>query len=99
MRRSSTGWCSRSSNEGARILEEGIAQRASDIDVVYLAGYGFPVQRGGPMFHASRVGLGTVVRRMKEFAANQHAEPAVLETREIARAARGRRKDFRRCAT
>jgi 3-hydroxyacyl-CoA dehydrogenase len=63
-------------NEGARLLEEGIAQRASDIDVVYLAGYGFPVQRGGPMFHASRLGLGTVVRRMKEFAANQHAEPA-----------------------
>jgi 3-hydroxyacyl-CoA dehydrogenase len=63
-------------NEGARILEEGIAQRASDIDVVYLAGYGFPVQRGGPLFHASRVGLGTVVRRMKEFAANPHADPA-----------------------
>ena len=62
-------------NEGAHILEEGIAQRASDIDVVYLAGYGFPVQRGGPMFHASRVGLGQVVRRMKEFAANPHAEP------------------------
>ncbi|HEY6126203.1 MAG TPA: 3-hydroxyacyl-CoA dehydrogenase NAD-binding domain-containing protein [Steroidobacteraceae bacterium] len=54
-------------NEGAHILEEGIAQRASDIDVVYLAGYGFPVQRGGPMFHASRTGLGQVVRRMKEF--------------------------------
>jgi 3-hydroxyacyl-CoA dehydrogenase len=54
-------------NEGAQILQEGIAQRASDIDVVYLAGYGFPVQRGGPMFHASRVGLGSVVRRMKQF--------------------------------
>jgi 3-hydroxyacyl-CoA dehydrogenase len=54
-------------NEGAHILEEGIAQRASDIDVVYLAGYGFPVQRGGPMFYASRVGLGSVVRRMKQF--------------------------------
>jgi 3-hydroxyacyl-CoA dehydrogenase len=54
-------------NEGAKILEEGIAQRASDIDVVYLAGYGFPVQRGGPMFHASRVGLGAVIRRMKQF--------------------------------
>jgi 3-hydroxyacyl-CoA dehydrogenase len=54
-------------NEGARILEEGIAQRASDIDVVYLAGYGFPVQRGGPMFYASHVGLGSVVRRMKQF--------------------------------
>jgi 3-hydroxyacyl-CoA dehydrogenase len=63
-------------NEGARLLEEGIAQRASDIDVVYLAGYGFPVQRGGPMFHASRVGLGQVVRRMREFAANPLAEPA-----------------------
>jgi 3-hydroxyacyl-CoA dehydrogenase len=62
-------------NEGARILEEGIAQRASDIDVVYLTGYGFPVHRGGPMFHASQVGLGQVLRRMREFAANPHAEP------------------------
>jgi 3-hydroxyacyl-CoA dehydrogenase len=56
-------------NEGARILEEGIAQRASDIDVVYLTGYGFPVQRGGPMYHASRVGLGQMLRRMRKFAA------------------------------
>ena len=63
-RRSSIGCCTRSVNEGARILEEGIAQRASDIDVVYLTGYGFPVQRGGPMFHASQVGLGQVLRRM-----------------------------------
>ncbi|HET9472940.1 MAG TPA: 3-hydroxyacyl-CoA dehydrogenase NAD-binding domain-containing protein, partial [Steroidobacteraceae bacterium] len=63
-------------NEGARILEEGIALRASDIDVVYLTGYGFPLQRGGPMFYASRVGLGKVLRRMKEFAANNHADPA-----------------------
>lgn len=62
-------------NEGARILEEGIAQRASDIDVVYLMGYGFPVHRGGPMFHASRLGLQRVVRRMKEFASNPHADP------------------------
>jgi 3-hydroxyacyl-CoA dehydrogenase len=62
-------------NEGARILEEGIAMRASDIDVVYLAGYGFPVSRGGPMFYASHVGLQTVARRMKAFAANEHAEP------------------------
>jgi 3-hydroxyacyl-CoA dehydrogenase len=54
-------------NEGAHILEEGIAQRASDIDVVYLTGYGFPVQRGGPMFHASQVGLGKVLRRVREF--------------------------------
>jgi 3-hydroxyacyl-CoA dehydrogenase len=62
-------------NEGAKILEEGIALRASDIDVVYLTGYGFPPQRGGPMFHASRVGLGQVVRRMREFAGNPHADP------------------------
>jgi 3-hydroxyacyl-CoA dehydrogenase len=62
-------------NEGARILEEGIALRASDIDVVYLTGYGFPVTRGGPMFHASRMGLRTVLRRMREFAANVHADP------------------------
>ncbi len=44
-------------NEGARILEEGIAQRASDIDLVYLNGYGFPLLRGGPMFYADTVGL------------------------------------------
>ncbi|MEO8061966.1 MAG: 3-hydroxyacyl-CoA dehydrogenase NAD-binding domain-containing protein [Pseudomonadota bacterium] len=62
-------------NEGAHLLEEGIAMRASDIDVVYLAGYGFPVQRGGPMFYAGRVGLQTVARRMKAFAGNKHAEP------------------------
>jgi len=62
-------------NEGARILEEGIALRASDIDVVYLTGYGFPVQKGGPMFHASRIGLGQVLPRMREFAANPHADP------------------------
>lgn len=49
-------------NEGARILQEGIAQRASDIDIVYLNGYGFPVHRGGPMFYADQVGLPNVVR-------------------------------------
>jgi 3-hydroxyacyl-CoA dehydrogenase len=63
-------------NEAAKILEEGIAQRASDIDVVYLMGYGFPVYRGGPMHYADRVGLYDVVRRMKEFAANPHGDPA-----------------------
>ncbi|HVE51430.1 MAG TPA: 3-hydroxyacyl-CoA dehydrogenase NAD-binding domain-containing protein [Casimicrobiaceae bacterium] len=55
-------------NEGARLLDEGIAQRASDIDVVYLTGYGFPVYRGGPMFHADTIGLYNVVRRIREFA-------------------------------
>ena len=80
-------------NEGARILEQGIALRASDIDVVYLTGYGFPVQKGGPMFHASRVGLGQVLRRMREFAANPHAEPHSWEPArlivQLARSGRG----------
>jgi 3-hydroxyacyl-CoA dehydrogenase len=71
-------------DEGARILEEGIAQRASDIDVVYLTGYGFPVSRGGPMYHASQVGLGQVVRRMCEFG----WKPAKLIT-QLAAAGRG----------
>ncbi|HLX30491.1 MAG TPA: 3-hydroxyacyl-CoA dehydrogenase NAD-binding domain-containing protein [Casimicrobiaceae bacterium] len=61
-------------NEGARLLEEGIAVRASDIDVVYVAGYGFPRHRGGPMFHADTVGLYNVVRSMREFARNAHAD-------------------------
>jgi 3-hydroxyacyl-CoA dehydrogenase len=54
-------------NEGAKILEEGIALRASDIDVVWLNGYGWPVYRGGPMFHADTVGLDTVVKKLKEY--------------------------------
>ena len=66
-------------NEGARILEEGIAQRASDIDVVYLTGYGFPAFRGGPMFHADSVGLWKVVARMQLFAKNPHGDPAFWE--------------------
>ena len=63
-------------NEGARILEEGIALRASDIDVVYLTGYGFPPATGGPMFWAQSRGLAKVVARMQEFARNDHADPA-----------------------
>jgi 3-hydroxyacyl-CoA dehydrogenase len=55
-------------NEGARILEEGIALRASDIDVVYIAGYGFPDFRGGPMFYADTVGLPNVLRAIRGFA-------------------------------
>jgi 3-hydroxyacyl-CoA dehydrogenase len=54
-------------NEGARILEEGIALRASDIDMVYLTGYGFPPYRGGPMFHADSVGLEKVLSSIEEF--------------------------------
>jgi 3-hydroxyacyl-CoA dehydrogenase len=54
-------------NEGARILEERIALRAVDIDIVYLNGYGFPVWRGGPMFYADTVGLRYVVEKIEEF--------------------------------
>ncbi len=76
-------------NEGAQLMGEGIAQRSSDIDIVYLSGYGFPVYRGGPMFHAEQQGLVNVVRRMQEFAANSHGDPgfwrpAPLLTRAVA---------------
>jgi 3-hydroxyacyl-CoA dehydrogenase len=54
-------------NEGARILEEGIALRASDIDIVYLTGYGFPPYRGGPMFYADTVGLESVLAAIQKF--------------------------------
>ena len=57
-------------NEGARIVEEGIALRASDIDMVYLTGYGFPLWRGGPMNYADTVGLWNVVQAMKKFGKN-----------------------------
>ena len=63
-------------NEGARILEEGIAARASDIDVVYLNGYGFPQHRGGPMLHADIVGLPNVVRALQRYAAEPGADPS-----------------------
>jgi 3-hydroxyacyl-CoA dehydrogenase len=54
-------------NEGARILEEGIALRASDVDMVYLTGYGFPAHRGGPMFYADTVGLAKVLAAIEGF--------------------------------
>jgi 3-hydroxyacyl-CoA dehydrogenase len=63
-------------NEGARILEDGIAQRASDIDVVYLNGYGFPRHRGGPMKYADEVGLPNVVRALRRIAAESPADAA-----------------------
>jgi 3-hydroxyacyl-CoA dehydrogenase len=53
-------------NEGAKILEEGIAIRPSDIDIVYVNGYGWPVYRGGPMFYADTVGIANVVSKLKE---------------------------------
>jgi len=61
-------------NEGARILEEGIALRASDIDMVYLNGYGFPLHRGGPMLYADTVGLYHVARRCEQFAQDPHSD-------------------------
>jgi 3-hydroxyacyl-CoA dehydrogenase len=60
-------------NEGARILEEGYALRASDIDIIYLNGYGFPAHRGGPMWYADTVGLKQVCDRVFEFH-RQHGE-------------------------
>ncbi len=53
-------------NEGARILAEGIALRASDIDVIWVYGYGWPVHRGGPMFYADSIGLKEVAARLAE---------------------------------
>ncbi|WP_326538334.1 3-hydroxyacyl-CoA dehydrogenase NAD-binding domain-containing protein [Pseudorhodoferax sp.] len=61
-------------NEGARILADGIAARASDIDLVYLNGYGFPAHRGGPMLYADTVGLPTVVRALQRFASEPGAD-------------------------
>jgi 3-hydroxyacyl-CoA dehydrogenase len=68
-------------NEGFRILEEGVVQRASDIDVVWTSGYGFPRYRGGPMFHAEEIGLKTLLEGMNRFGAQfgpMHWEPAPL---------------------
>jgi 3-hydroxyacyl-CoA dehydrogenase len=56
-------------NEGAKILDEGKALRASDIDIVWINGYGWPVYRGGPMFYGDTIGLGTVLERMRAFQA------------------------------
>ena len=54
-------------NEGARILEEGVAQRSGDMDIVYINGYGFPIWRGGPMFYANQLGLSEVINKMSNF--------------------------------
>ncbi len=73
-------------NEGARILEEGIARRASDIDVIYVNGYGFPVHRGGPLCYADQQGLPEVLAAIRRFHA-EHGElwrPAPLLERMVA---------------
>jgi 3-hydroxyacyl-CoA dehydrogenase len=61
-------------NEGARIVEQGIAQRSSDVDVVYLNGYGFPAYRGGPLFYADQMGLSDVARALRRIAASPGAD-------------------------
>ena len=76
-------------NEAAHILEEGIASKASDIDMVYITGYGFPLFRGGPMLYADQVGLFNVVQSMQRFARNPHDDggfwqPAPLLARLVA---------------
>ncbi|TWT21120.1 3-hydroxyacyl-CoA dehydrogenase [Luteimonas marina] len=71
-------------NEGARILDEGIAWRAVDIDVVWTAGYGFPAARGGPMFHADGIGLARVLAAIERFGKGHHGwawQPADLLVR------------------
>ena len=67
-------------NEGAKILEEGKAQRASDIDIVWINGYGWPVYRGGPMLYADMIGLKTVLAKLKEYQAKygDDFKPAAL---------------------
>lgn len=75
-------------NEGAKALEEGIALRPLDVDVVYLNGYGFPRERGGPMFYADRLGLTTVLDRMRGFEMGRHGhfwKPANLLSELVAR--------------
>lgn len=61
-------------NEGARILADGIASRASDIDVVWVNGYGFPAYRGGPMYFGDRLGLAHIVEKLRRYG----VEPAPL---------------------
>lgn len=61
-------------NEGAKILEEGIAAKASDIDMVYLTGYGFPLWRGGPMLYADTIGLYNVERAIRQYAKQANGE-------------------------
>jgi 3-hydroxyacyl-CoA dehydrogenase len=79
-------------NEGAKILEEGKAQRASDIDIVWINGYGWPVYRGGPMFYGDTIGLGKVLETMKRFEATLGAEfkPAALLEKLVAEGKRFR---------
>jgi 3-hydroxyacyl-CoA dehydrogenase len=73
-------------NEGAKILEEGMAIRASDVDIVWLNGYGWPLYRGGPMFYGDLIGLPKVLEKMKTFQAQMGEEfkPSALLERLVA---------------
>jgi len=73
-------------NEGARVLQDGFATRAGDIDIIYAYGFGFPRQTGGPMFYAETIGLDTVLARVKEYRARfgDYWEPAPLLERLVA---------------
>jgi 3-hydroxyacyl-CoA dehydrogenase len=77
-------------NEGAKILEEGIASKASDIDMVYLTGYGFPLYRGGPMLYADTVGLYNVERGIRRYAARPNGDAWQLASSIAKLAAEGR---------
>ncbi|CAN7338408.1 3-hydroxyacyl-CoA dehydrogenase NAD-binding domain-containing protein [Caballeronia sp. LjRoot31] len=77
-------------NEGALILEEGIASKASDIDMVYLTGYGFPLYRGGPMLYADTVGLYNVERAMRKYGAQANGDAWKPAARVTELAAEGR---------
>ncbi|CAB3757794.1 3-hydroxyacyl-CoA dehydrogenase NAD-binding domain-containing protein [Paraburkholderia solisilvae] len=79
-------------NEGAKILDEGIAAKASDIDMVYLTGYGFPLWRGGPMLYADTIGLAEVERALRRYAAQSpNGDAWDIAPGLVERAAQGRR--------
>jgi 3-hydroxyacyl-CoA dehydrogenase len=70
-------------NEGARILDEGVALRGSDIDVIFVYGYGWPAHKGGPMYHADVIGAATVLEQLRALQAEHGAafEPSPLVER------------------
>jgi len=81
-------------NEGAKILEEGIASRASDIDMVYITGYGFPLHRGGPMLYADTLGLYSVERTMQGYARDSHGDRAFWQPAALISALAAQGKGF-----
>jgi 3-hydroxyacyl-CoA dehydrogenase len=75
-------------NEGARILDEGIAERAGDIDVIWVKGYNWPAYRGGPMWYAEQVGTGYVADRLRQYA-DQTGDVTLLPAGSLSEAAHG----------